>query len=408
MGSVGKLIGIGLNYSDHAAEAGMAIPKEPIVFLKATSCIAGPYDDVLLPSSATKTDWEVELAFVVGTRARHVTEADALSHVAGYCIVNDVSERRFQSKLSGQWTKGKSCDTFGPVGPWLVTPDAVGNVQSLDMSADVSGERMQTGNTATMIFTVAQIIAHLSEVMRLEPGDVIATGTPPARVLWSGDADPAIAAMLAARGIAGAAAPDPLAVSGSFAHGELQLDLSQDTAAAVEALRRALLPWRLPAAMVLVALVLWSAGMSAEIGGLRAEARAQRSAAEEIARIALLPAGPILDLRAQIARATATLDDAQDEQAETVPPLETLRRAGAVLAGDAAEVARVSLRPGAGLLVDLELADFAALDGLVGALRASGLTPRVAQSGTREGGQVQATLMLGTGDRPAVTGGTAQ
>jgi len=236
----------------------------------------------------------------------------------------------------------------------------------------------------------------------------IATGTPPARVLWSGDADPAIAAMLAARGIAGAAAPDPLAVSGSFAHGELQLDLSQDTAAAVEALRRALLPWRLPAAMVLVALVLWSAGMSAEIGGLRAEARAQRSAAEEIARIALLPAGPILDLRAQIARATATLDDAQDEQAETVPPLETLRRAGAVLAGDAAEVARVSLRPGAGLLVDLELADFAALDGLVGALRASGLTPRVAQSGTREGGQVQATLMLGTGDRPAVTGGTAQ
>ena len=176
---IGKLIGIGLNYSDHAAEIGIEPPAEPVVFMKATSSIVGPDDDVVLPRGSTHGDWEVELGVVIGREAKYVSEAEALDYVAGYTIVNDVSERHFQIERSGQWTKGKSCDTFGPIGPWLVTPDAVGNVQSLDMSADVSGERMQTGNTSTMIFTVAQIIAHLSEVMRLEPGDVIATGTPP-------------------------------------------------------------------------------------------------------------------------------------------------------------------------------------------------------------------------------------
>ncbi len=176
---IGKLIGIGLNYSDHAAEIGIEPPAEPVVFMKATSSIVGPDDDVVLPRGSTHADWEVELGVVIGREAKYVSEAEALDYVAGYTIVNDVSERHFQTERSGQWTKGKSCDTFGPIGPWLVTPDAVGNVQSLDMSADVSGERMQTGNTSTMIFTVAQIIAHLSEVMRLEPGDVIATGTPP-------------------------------------------------------------------------------------------------------------------------------------------------------------------------------------------------------------------------------------
>ncbi|MDD9724732.1 fumarylacetoacetate hydrolase family protein [Roseovarius sp. SK2] len=176
---IGKLIGIGLNYSDHAAEIGIEPPAEPVVFMKATSSIVGPDDDVVLPRGSTHADWEVELGVVIGREAKYVSEAEALDYVAGYTIVNDVSERHFQTERSGQWTKGKSCDTFGPIGPWLVTPDAVGNVQSLDMSADVSGERMQFGNTSTMIFTVAQIIAHLSEVMRLEPGDVIATGTPP-------------------------------------------------------------------------------------------------------------------------------------------------------------------------------------------------------------------------------------
>lgn len=176
---IGKLIGIGLNYSDHAAEIGIEPPAEPVVFMKATSSIVGPDDDVVLPRGSTHADWEVELGVVIGREAKYVSEAEGLDYVAGYTIVNDVSERHFQTERSGQWTKGKSCDTFGPIGPWLVTPDAVGDVQSLDMSADVSGERMQTGNTSTMIFTVAQIIAHLSEVMRLEPGDVIATGTPP-------------------------------------------------------------------------------------------------------------------------------------------------------------------------------------------------------------------------------------
>ena len=176
---VGKFIGIGLNYSDHAAETGMAPPEHPIVFMKATSSIIGPNDAVSLPRGSTHTDWEVELGVVIGRRAQSVEEADALDHVAGYCIVNDVSERVYQSKLSGQWTKGKSCDTFGPLGPWLVTPSAVGDPQALELTLDLNGERMQTGHTARMIFPVAEIIAHLSTLMSLHPGDVIATGTPP-------------------------------------------------------------------------------------------------------------------------------------------------------------------------------------------------------------------------------------
>ena len=176
---IGKFIGIGLNYSDHAAETGMEPPEHPIVFMKATSAITGPNDPVSLPRGSRHGDWEVELGVVIGRVAKYVSEARALNHVAGYCVVNDVSERKFQSKLSGQWTKGKSCDTFGPVGPWLVTPDEVGDPQALDMSMDLNGERMQTGSSSKMIFTVAQIIAHLSGIMSLQPGDVIATGTPP-------------------------------------------------------------------------------------------------------------------------------------------------------------------------------------------------------------------------------------
>ena len=176
---IGKFIGIGLNYSDHAAETGMEPPEHPIVFMKATSAITGPNDPVSLPRGSRHGDWEVELGVVIGRVAKYVSEARALNHVAGYCVVNDVSERKFQSKLSGQWTKGKSCDTFGPVGPWLVTPDEAGDPQALDMSMDLNGERMQTGSSSKMIFTVAQIIAHLSGIMSLQPGDVIATGTPP-------------------------------------------------------------------------------------------------------------------------------------------------------------------------------------------------------------------------------------
>lgn len=179
VGQVGKFIGIGLNYSDHAAEAGLPVPEEPIVFMKATSCICGADDDVVLPRGSTHGDWEVELGVVIGKPAAYVSQAEALDHVAGYCIVNDVSERHFQMHRSGQWTKGKSADTFGPIGPWLVTPDEVPDPQALDLALDLNGERMQTGTTATMIFTVAQIIAHLSELMSLQPGDVIATGTPP-------------------------------------------------------------------------------------------------------------------------------------------------------------------------------------------------------------------------------------
>ncbi|MGR3700872.1 MAG: fumarylacetoacetate hydrolase family protein [Paracoccaceae bacterium] len=179
VGKVGKFIGIGLNYADHAAEAGMAPPAMPIVFMKATSSICGPHDPVYLPRGAQKGDWEVELGVVIGKRAKYVSEAEAISHVAGYCVVNDVSERAFQMERVGQWTKGKSADTFGPIGPWLVTPDEAGDPQTLDLTLDLNGQRVQTGNTATMIFTVAQIIAHLSEMMTLHPGDVIATGTPP-------------------------------------------------------------------------------------------------------------------------------------------------------------------------------------------------------------------------------------
>ena len=179
VGQVGKFIGIGLNYADHAAEAGMEPPAMPIVFMKATSSICGPNDPVYLPRRSQKGDWEVELGVIIGKRAKYVTEAEALNHVAGYCIVNDVSERAFQMERVGQWTKGKSADTFGPIGPWLVTPDEAGDPQTLDLTLDLNGKRVQTGNTATMIFTVAQIIAHLSEMMTLHPGDVIATGTPP-------------------------------------------------------------------------------------------------------------------------------------------------------------------------------------------------------------------------------------
>lgn len=179
VGGIGKFICIGLNYSDHAAESGMAVPKHPVVFMKATSAVVGPNDDVYMPRGSTSTDWEVELGVVIGKKAKYVSEADALDYVAGYCVINDVSERHFQNNLSGNWTKGKSCDTFGPTGPWLVTRDELGDPQNLSMWLDVNGERRQTGNTNTMIFTVAEIISHLSGLMTLHPGDVISTGTPP-------------------------------------------------------------------------------------------------------------------------------------------------------------------------------------------------------------------------------------
>ncbi len=179
VGAIGKMLCIGLNYSDHAAEAGMKVPEHPILFMKANSAIVGPDDDVILPRGSTETDWEIELGVVIGTAAKYVTKETALDHVAGYCIVNDVSERQFQTRLSGQWTKGKSCDTFGPTGPWLVTRDEVPDPQALTMRLDVNGTRRQTGSTATMIFTVAEIIAHLSQLFTLHPGDIISTGTPP-------------------------------------------------------------------------------------------------------------------------------------------------------------------------------------------------------------------------------------
>ena len=175
----GKFVCIGLNYSDHAAEAGMQAPSEPIVFMKATSAIVGPNDDVLIPRGSEKTDWEVELAIVIGRTAKYVSEADALDYVAGYCVANDVSERAFQIERQGQWTKGKSCDTFGPIGPWLVTRDEIGDPGNLDMWLKVNGETMQQGSTRTMIFGVAHIVSYLSQFMSLQPGDVIATGTPP-------------------------------------------------------------------------------------------------------------------------------------------------------------------------------------------------------------------------------------
>jgi 2-keto-4-pentenoate hydratase/2-oxohepta-3-ene-1,7-dioic acid hydratase in catechol pathway len=179
VGQVGKLICIGLNYSDHAAESGMPLPAEPIVFMKATSCICGPYDDVEIPRGSQKTDWEVELGVVIGARAKYVTETDAVSHVAGYCVVNDVSERTFQLEGTGQWVKGKSADTFGPIGPWLVTKDDVPDSHNLELWLEVDGHRYQHGNTHTMVFGVPYLVSYLSRFMSLHPGDIIATGTPP-------------------------------------------------------------------------------------------------------------------------------------------------------------------------------------------------------------------------------------
>ncbi len=177
--SIGKYMCIGLNYRDHAEEAGMPIPEHPILFMKANSAISGPDDPVSIPRGSTSSDWEIELGVVIGTTAKYVSEAEALDHVAGYCICNDVSERHFQIHLSGNWTKGKSCDTFGPTGPWLVTRDEIPDPQSLDMRLEVNGESMQAGSTRTMIFTAAEIVSHLSQLFTLHPGDVISTGTPP-------------------------------------------------------------------------------------------------------------------------------------------------------------------------------------------------------------------------------------
>jgi len=179
VGAVGKFICIGLNYSDHAAEARVPVPSEPIVFMKATSAINGPFDPVCIPRGSVKTDWEVELGVVIGKAGAYIDEADWQSHVAGYCVSNDVSERAFQNEGTGQWTKGKSADTFGPIGPWLVTRDEAPNPQALDMWLEVDGHRYQDGNTATMIFGVAHLVAYVSRFMSLQPGDIISTGTPP-------------------------------------------------------------------------------------------------------------------------------------------------------------------------------------------------------------------------------------
>ena len=174
-----KFLAIGLNYADHAAESNMPIPKEPILFTKATSCIQGANDEVMLPKDSVKSDWEVELGVVIGSVARYVEESEALDQVSGSLVVNDLSEREFQIERGGQWTKGKSADTFGPIGPWLVTADEVGNPQDLDLWLDVNAQRMQTGNTRTMVFTVANLVSYVSRFMTLEPGDIITTGTPP-------------------------------------------------------------------------------------------------------------------------------------------------------------------------------------------------------------------------------------
>ncbi|MGO4811782.1 fumarylacetoacetate hydrolase family protein [Cupriavidus sp. 2MCAB6] len=176
---IGKIVAIGLNYADHAAEAGMPLPAEPIVFLKANSSLNGPYDAVMLPRGSEKTDWEVELGVVIGKVARDVSRDEALSHVAGYCVVNDVSEREFQIERGGTWDKGKGCDTFCPVGPWLVTRDEVADPQALALWLDVNGERVQKGSTATMVFDVATLVSYVSRFMTLHPGDLICTGTPP-------------------------------------------------------------------------------------------------------------------------------------------------------------------------------------------------------------------------------------
>lgn len=179
VGQVGKFICVGLNYADHAAESGMEVPSEPVLFFKATSAICGPNDDVIIPRTSVKTDWEVELGVVIGREARYVDIANALDHVAGYCVINDLSERAFQMERGGQWVKGKSADTFGPLGPWLVTRDEVPNPQNLDIWLEVDGKRHQNGNTRTMIFGIAEIVSYISQFMSLQPGDVISTGTPP-------------------------------------------------------------------------------------------------------------------------------------------------------------------------------------------------------------------------------------
>jgi 2-keto-4-pentenoate hydratase/2-oxohepta-3-ene-1,7-dioic acid hydratase in catechol pathway len=176
---IGKFIAVGLNYRDHAKEANMAIPAEPVIFTKATSCVIGPNDEVMLPRHSRKTDWEVELGVVLGRTASYVTEDHALDYVAGYCVVNDLSEREYQLERGGTWDKGKGCDTFGPIGPYLVTADEVGDPQNLDLWLDVNGERMQTGNTKTMIFPIRALLSYISEFMTLYPGDIITTGTPP-------------------------------------------------------------------------------------------------------------------------------------------------------------------------------------------------------------------------------------
>ena len=175
----GKFVAIGLNYSDHAAETGAKIPSEPIVFMKATSCINGPNDDVIIPNNSKKTDWEVEIAFVIGKEAKYISEKDSANHILGYCVVNDISEREWQIEKMGQWVKGKSHDTYGPIGPYLVTTDEITNINNLNLSLDVNGKRMQTGNTNKMIFNVNFIVSYLSNYMSLQPGDIITTGTPP-------------------------------------------------------------------------------------------------------------------------------------------------------------------------------------------------------------------------------------
>lgn len=179
VGRTGKFICIGLNYADHAAESGLEVPPEPVIFAKYTSAICGPNDPILIPRGSEKTDWEVELAFVVGKKAKYVSEADAMDHVAGFCVVNDVSERAYQIERSGQWSKGKSSDNFGPTGPWLVTPDEAGDFDALHMWLDVNGERVQDGSTATMVYRVPFLLSYLSQFFTLEPGDIVSTGTPP-------------------------------------------------------------------------------------------------------------------------------------------------------------------------------------------------------------------------------------
>ena len=179
VGDIGKFMCIGLNYSDHAAETGGEVPSEPILFMKANSAISGPNDNVIIPRESKQTDWEVELGFVIGKPGKYISEADAMSHVAGYCVVNDVSERDFQIRMQGQWTKGKSCDTFGPVGPWLVTADEVADPQALALWTEVNGHRYQDGNTNTMVYGVQFLVSYLSKFMTLQTGDVVATGTPP-------------------------------------------------------------------------------------------------------------------------------------------------------------------------------------------------------------------------------------